>query len=351
MIQISQYLGYGRSGLFCADLPSTSEPWSIHRRMENLTEASTGADLGIQLELDEADKMYWEFGERLSTPRFAFDRWPTFEKVHDLGITGPRPLSEEFDFTLQYFCRESVIFQQYVWEYKGPGDRTPKPPRLSFSADILIRDLDFMDGTNRFNDRSRRDPDAGYSCVRGPNRHGLTIVHPLREYDPTDCPCAVGLVTTAFVQGRSQRFRKRNERNDFFEVELSKEMKDDYCRSRRLEVTVAFKLRLMSSIERWESFLIPLTHLRELKKALSQEADLQPEQLVFSPHPHLDFAIRRNVYHILSVCSVRMDAKMLPKFNKEAVDDPNATAIALTCGDLSGHLITSPSSLSVPLKC
>jgi hypothetical protein len=45
--------------------------------------------------------------------------------------------------------------------------------------------------------------------------------------------------------------------------------------------------------------------------------------------PHLEFMIRRNLEHILSVCSIPIPDK----------------GIALTCGDMSGHRLVTSATL------
>jgi len=61
----------------------------------------------------------------------------------------------------------------------------------------------------------------------------------------------------------------------------------------------------------------------------------------FSSHKNLDFVIRRNLEHILSVCS-------MPVLFKEdgdlLVKDKNPT-IALTCRDMAGHRVWQLASL------
>lgn len=66
-----------------------------------------------------------------------------------------------------------------------------------------------------------------------------------------------------------------------------------------------------------------------------------------TPQNHLDFAHRRNLEHILSVCAVQMrpqaqDAAAASKLPHALKD---VDAVALTCGDMSGHRICWSASL------
>lgn len=59
------------------------------------------------------------------------------------------------------------------------------------------------------------------------------------------------------------------------------------------------------------------------------------EVLSLTADPHLNFVFRRNLEHILSVCSIPID---------ESSND-GIYPIALTCGDLAGHRVATAASL------
>lgn len=66
-------------------------------------------------------------------------------------------------------------------------------------------------------------------------------------------------------------------------------------------------------------------------------------------HSHLEFAAHRNLEHILSVCAVQVTTRNHYKADAStttnALDDVDVKAIALTCGDMSGHRICWSASL------
>lgn len=69
------------------------------------------------------------------------------------------------------------------------------------------------------------------------------------------------------------------------------------------------------------------------------------------PQDHLEFALRRNLEHILSVCSVQTTLQTQHKAAARATSNTldnetvNTVSVALTCGDMSGHRICWSASL------
>lgn len=66
-----------------------------------------------------------------------------------------------------------------------------------------------------------------------------------------------------------------------------------------------------------------------------------------SPQNHLEFAARRNLEHILSVCTVRATPEASHTTNNNPLPERlnHVQAVALTCGDMSGHRICWSASL------
>lgn len=65
---------------------------------------------------------------------------------------------------------------------------------------------------------------------------------------------------------------------------------------------------------------------------------------------HIDFAVWRNLEYILSVCAITLKPPSLmecPKGNKPGEDKSEIMAVALTCGDASGHRLCNSASLWV----
>lgn len=84
----------------------------------------------------------------------------------------------------------------------------------------------------------------------------------------------------------------------------------------------------------------------------SSAADHEPTVGKTSPTmEHIEFAVRRNLEHILCVCAIPV-AVRIPEEDAEGVIWEKlcrVEPIALSCGDLSGHRVCTRSSLYVPI--
>lgn len=60
-----------------------------------------------------------------------------------------------------------------------------------------------------------------------------------------------------------------------------------------------------------------------------------------SPEYHIEYLVRRNLEHILSVCSIPLRR---PKLESDSFVHDSRVPVALTCGDMSFHRITASSS-------
>lgn len=147
-----------------------------------------------------------------------------------------------------------------------------------------------------------------------------------------------------------------------------------------LEVTVAYKMEhLKNSESPWDLFMIPWNKMRvgEFLRESQEQTDhplrifvpapsrdsperlqgdwtapigtldqASPSQRLGSPLNHLEFTARRNLEHILSVCAIQVT---LPTHDiadsSVKMTLANVAAVALTCGDVSGHRICWSASL------
>lgn len=80
------------------------------------------------------------------------------------------------------------------------------------------------------------------------------------------------------------------------------------------------------------------TAQREMERVFCRQNDLR--KIYFSQDGRLDFAFRRNIEHILSVCSIP-----IPVDHKSVPNSIKGPAIAITCGDIAGHRMGPRASL------
>lgn len=424
LIQITRYLAAGRSGFFSVDHKDVWEPYLTVQRPHNLLHFMRGPDEGIGLLSDIAPK-------QVPSLEFVYDRWPRFTHETD-GLR----------VSLQHFIRENTVIQQYSLQ-RVPGEPSFRCPKFSCATrDLLIRDLEWLDPSYDFNEDGPTSP--GYKRVPGIHQRSLILTHSLQpneDYGSTSGgsktasafegssvkdtnsiksptrsssdpgtprdpwkPEAVGLVMALFINGSAVRtdgdawnlmdcsgdVAPDDEANEAQNL-IQKSLRE----SGKVEVTMAYRLQLLKETgNHWMSSTIPAS-LTDVDKALAARA---LRKVQFSSHPKLDFTLRRNLEHILSVCAIttsdvpiwdyqdgfesagdelgaeqtnvycakdvdeteerqrgdgRNEVKEgIPDVRNLHVNDEETSkcdrVIAITCGDLSGHHIVTSASLFVP---
>lgn len=150
---------------------------------------------------------------------------------------------------------------------------------------------------------------------------------------------AACLVVTVFANGVAQRLKRV--RRTKYEICLDHDAHDAYKKTSKLDISIAYTLRTLPKSTGWEQSLVNALQLRNAGERLSTPEHSSSARLRFSPHETLDFMIRRNLQHILSVCSIPVTC-VVP--DPETGIQREMEAIALTCGDVSGHRISSAAS-------
>lgn len=195
------------------------------------------------------------------------------------------------------------------------------------------------------------DPDTASSEEMHPERnHNVSTEEQDRTSTTSDTRLdtragyeSVALAITVFVNGRPHKFQDRCENGDEIMPDWS-QYETTLRQSGSLRITAAYKLLALESNPAWTSVLV-------------KAADVSPDK-VFSGTPYrapsisdirfLDFIMRRNLEHVLTVCSIRVRSNTFRKLaTKNFTDDSDATPvpIALTCGDISGHRVTTDTSV------
>lgn len=168
----------------------------------------------------------------------------------------------------------------------------------------------------------------------------------------------VGLVIAPFVNGKVASLRKVDktemEKKDGREyyILLPEEVEKDPT---RLEVTIGYRLQLLKGDGNpWQSSLIQAKEIAAIRPMLSGP---RYKELAFSvspsssSSPFMDFLIRRNLEHVLSVCCIPVSEEPMWDFDEKGnkIVDPavmeDERAIAITCGDISGHHMLTSASL------
>ncbi|KAF2675989.1 hypothetical protein K458DRAFT_492750 [Lentithecium fluviatile CBS 122367] len=398
LLQFSQYLGVGSSGVFSVDQAHVSEPFYVAYRAEQLQELYATRDvkdLGYGLRLHEA-----EFD---STPslKYVNGRWPRYE--YEIG-----PLH----ITIQWTIHSGTVLQQFLVT-NGGKDRTL---HFSFNNDMLVRDLDFLEhpefhGTMNWSQKKSVPGPHGYGCIHILDVERREKVIPENNKDETGAPGterpsteagvvrSVATVVSVFINGEAQK--GVGEKNGEWSYDLG-------C-GKSVEVTVAYKMVLLPQPKlSWEDFVIPVgpTNVNAVLRGTSSSSDsissikipdfgidedskdanredtlLQTDPVIQEakdrgiasfgaigdiwaarsmetarlrfPSDHIGFVVNRHLEHILSVCAIPVqpveDEK--PQTSTETMAPTNEAEtsrkyapIALTCGDISGHRVSTSAS-------
>ncbi|KAF2636635.1 hypothetical protein P280DRAFT_552810 [Massarina eburnea CBS 473.64] len=393
IIQISRYFGFGTSGFFCVTPSNLIEPYYVQDRMEEIMDLSQSTSRGFRLEFEEL------LDRTECTPilGFMYDRWPRY--VHGLRLEDTPLPPNPFDMCIQYFCEKGTVFQRYLISTEKLSN--PDCHKFKILASIDITDLNFeteldydrvSDETSSL-DEFEDDSEDSQGTNHGPTQHvsdnhGASHDHEIEHHEehgdsqsnrgPLDyvkwrrlteeeqrdskldatnevAPKYVALIIQASVGGENQEISR-----DGY-VTLSDAIRKRADSTKRLEITIAYRLQLLEqapadirrprprNTKANESMcpIAPMAKVASVGNVLSPRNSFMKIQ--FSNDTQLDFVVRRNLEHILSVCSIRIWKKaMLGGAKDEGQDDtdPTSKPIALTCGDISGHRVGPRASLS-----
>ncbi|KAF2135668.1 uncharacterized protein K452DRAFT_346780 [Aplosporella prunicola CBS 121167] len=361
IMQISRYLGYGRSGFFSADIEGTKMPYLVDARKRDLMDHVKDPSKGFRLDLSGVFAGLEDCERCTPSVAFLHDCWPLFktQQGHEHQANQDRKayqLHHQIQTTnkphftklyIQYFCHHGTIFQRYNLEFDEAANSEPQLDKLRIDTRICIRNLDFVQET-KFNHDSVSNPDF----KPGPNNRSLIIYRRISRsvaqdmgIDETDYssdagPKSVALIITPFAKGNAQRVK---ESGDDWYIELDEDARKEIKALRKLDITLAYRLQLLERDQKWRNSFISGEDMGSMREEILETLPSTFKKILFSRNEQLDFTTRRNLEHILSVCSVPV--LEAPTFG-HAVQVNASLAVALTCGDISGHRIASRASFS-----
>ncbi|KAL6885278.1 hypothetical protein HDV57DRAFT_508925 [Trichoderma longibrachiatum] len=320
LLQMTQYFGKVPSGFASVDLATTSEPYLVAQRANDLHLSSLDPTKGTRLLIEELNN---QPPAQKPPPGVGFvhNRWPRFFTT-----------TSAFDVTTQYVISGKTVYQIYSFK-RPPGSPSPsRLPSMEINADILLRNLDFST-RNSTNARKLEDPKytqyvpvGGHCVVRV---HG-DVIKGEDEGDVRDAEeTSIALFISPFINGIRQQPLQEDDSipwsRRWGSFPTSPKAGDPF------EITLAYTLRLVSS-NQIDKFTSPVSEadLEAAKKKIYKES-LTPMSITIDRH--LDFTLHRNLEHILSVCSIPID-----------IGSSTTPAMALTCGDISGHRVTGKAS-------
>lgn len=348
------------------DVPVVPEPYLVLDRAQTLDAISSIQHWHPGFSTTEDG----EFPEPSSATKveLVHDRWPLY--TTEYGSLTVRYLNVAF---------ENTIFQQSHYSTHVNPSQFPADAIISIPSDLRIRDLDFVDSASKFNEEDLTS--KNYSRFLTQDKCGLVLKHMgAREHDVSqhqDETCdSVALAISVFVNGELQEIEQDSDN----QYRIKPGAKLVVEPSKPLQVTSVYKLFACKTDWEGEDFPITEGSLHKMYRML--ETSLF-RKLELAKDPRLNFVTRRNLEHILSVCSIpvprvcrhKLPGHESPQETQKTYDfrpseqlhsppepqqtrdigecqdcqDQNISAkdepIALTCGDMSGHRIVTSASL------
>lgn len=291
---------------YCVDPPYMPEPYYVVDRITSLL--SMADDLfenqGIDPKVDVLGSIF-----DMST-KVVHDRWPLFT----IKVLGGNT-------KVQFVASGGTVYQTYEFNFEGTDIQLPE---VAMRTDLLIRQLDFIDPSNSFNKHEPLD-DAYKTELSGKGRFIKRSHHTSTG--------EVALFIVACCNNELLEFKKRedNDADEVYEIAWSNSISTHIQAERALTVIFAYRLEFFP---RGMETVCPPIDAEMIQKATGRikEDHFVPQD--FNINPDVNRVLRQNLEHMLSVCSIPVIA--------EGDAEP---AIALTCGDVDGHRVTTAASL------
>lgn len=325
LLQITQYFGNDPSGFYCVDLQDVPEPYLVTQRMEHLQSYTVHPDKGMRLEVANINTP----GLRDDIPKLSFlnNRWPNFK---------PETVAGDFNTEIQYFIHQKTVYQTYT--FTSRGESSASLPEMTFNPELLIRDLDFSN-SSIWNMQGKTNSSYRHRSPQG--KHCILRIHKIRAEQDDDANQssenngnAVVLAIWPFIDDSPQSVQYERTTAKYKITPGSQML--NRVKKVSVTVTLAYTLHLVpcSQVEDISPPIAPMKLLGKLK-ADAETNETSFANPVFSDDNRLDLALKRNLEHILSVCSI-------------PVGDGTKKTIpptAITCGDMSGHKVANEASL------
>ncbi|KAF4961791.1 hypothetical protein FSARC_10087 [Fusarium sarcochroum] len=307
LLQVSRFFpGKESKTGFCVDSPSIVEPYFVIDRLETLFSRATDPHSNDAIDL-YMDTTFEFSGPRTACAQVVNDRWPHFTlKTKD-----------DISMETQYVASGGTVYQTVKLDF-SQSSRKRELPKISGIKELLIRDLDFIDHANRFNEAESDDS----SYETRVSDEGIFV----RSHQISS-EAHIVLFISVFFESRRLKFVKEGDDDPY--LQLSEEALKLFEDEGKFEITVAYTLDYLPR----ESLTLTTAVSPDcVLKQLKQETFV-PQS--FTQDPHLDRLLGQNLEYILSVCCIPVTS----------ADNAGIRAIALTCGDLDGHRVATAASL------
>ncbi|KAK7409438.1 hypothetical protein QQX98_008399 [Neonectria punicea] len=292
----------------------------------------SGRNLGIDPKVDILD------GGDEPLAEFVHDRWPHFTSR-----------ASDCEIKIQFVASGGTIFQTYEFFFDGIDIQ---PPKVATGVNLLIRQLDFINSANWVNGADLWS--AVYKTELSGDKTRIKRSHHINEGEVAlfiSAYCEEELVKFQHEEkqvekqddeqdsgedtstGKSQEDQKENNGvGETFGIVWSDKALEYLQRNKSLKVTFAYCLEYFANRD---ERIPPHVNAEAIGTAVQQVDDEPFEEHHFTEDGDINQVLRRNLEHILSVCSIPVIAE------GSKSDQP---VIALTSGDVDGHRVATAAS-------
>lgn len=265
------HLHSGLIGLGPVDEP---EAWYIYWRSSQFLENSQSSADGIGL------RVLNTLSTEPPTLDFVGDRWPVIAYKTNEGVS----------ITVRLWCQNNVVVQHIELENTL---NTKEPLQLELQPSFCLQDLDYQK-------KRKRLP---LNCTSGPHGYGVITFEDISDFPAGhDRICALlGL----FKDGEAQKiaFDEKSPDMPIKPIPLTHNFEGPDT----VEFTVAVKLQMSSNSSQWRAYMISPEDI-----IFDSQIDSDDDQKrSISDNKVLSWHLRRNLEHILSVCSIPVDSSLL----------------------------------------
>ncbi|KAL6923001.1 hypothetical protein FSST1_000275 [Fusarium sambucinum] len=301
LLRISQHFAGEKVG-YCVDHPSIPQPYDVVDRITTFLSTADDPDHKIGFYPDLA---WLGYGVDGAPAAFINNRWPVFTIDGDNG-----------KFEVRYNISDGIVYQTFLFA----GGR----PSMKLRTDLLIRQLEFATSSNSFN-KAEKDDDGYHTELSSPKAH-----HIKRWHGREDDNKAVALFISAYMSDSALSFAEGLQNSEQNGCHAFCMVWPEGTTSGPAEITFSYSLELISDASLYfHSNRVHPPVLRRFSETCMHDDS------AFTEFSRLNSILRRNLEHILSVCSIPVHT---------ATSQDSDPAIALTCGDIDDHRIATAAS-------
>ncbi|KAL9105665.1 MAG: hypothetical protein Q9227_009214 [Pyrenula ochraceoflavens] len=324
IMRLSRYVGGNKSpSKICGlEFGGGQKPYFITYRAQRLQEELSLPHSGFGLRIANEESL------ETASPALEFvnDRWPRITYS-----------TQNFKVEVRLFCRDGTILQQYI-----ATNILDTAADLQFELwiDFLMHDMDYMnddleDALWEFMNKTKNIENR---FELGPHDHSIVVFEKSINKDNNNG----NQEQLGVVMGLSRNDETQNlaVSRDTLSHQRYMPIKYNIMASETMEITAAFKLRYLKRKSSWKDFILPTSCITMESMLQNPAADLHAWP--FPNDPALSWRLRRNLEHILSVCSIPLKQEVDARSDTtlETEEGFEDCPIALTCGDFGDHRVS-----------